>query len=49
MALPLESLFQAGFTIALGILVDTFPVRVCSSPRSPCCWATELVAEALPS
>jgi RND superfamily putative drug exporter len=28
MALPVESLFQAGFTIALGILVDTFAIRV---------------------
>jgi RND superfamily putative drug exporter len=28
MALPVESLFQAGFTIALGILVDTFVIRV---------------------
>jgi putative drug exporter of the RND superfamily len=28
MTLPVESLFQAGFTIALGILVDTFAIRV---------------------
>ena len=28
MALPVESLFQAGFTIALGIVVDTFAIRV---------------------
>jgi putative drug exporter of the RND superfamily len=28
MALPVESLFQAGFAIALGILVDTFAIRV---------------------
>ncbi len=28
MTLPVESLFQAGFTIALGMLVDTFLVRV---------------------
>ena len=28
MALPVESLFQVGFTIALGILVDPFAVRV---------------------
>ena len=28
MALPVESLFQVGFTIALGVLVDTFLVRI---------------------
>ena len=28
MALPIEGLVQAGFTIALGILVDTFAIRV---------------------
>ena len=27
MALPLEALFQVGFTVALGLLVDTFLVR----------------------
>ena len=26
-ALPLESLFQLGFTVAFGLLVDTFVVR----------------------
>ena len=28
MTLPVESLFQAGFTIALGVLVDTFLIRI---------------------
>ena len=28
MALPVESLFQTGFTIALGVLVDTFLIRI---------------------
>jgi RND superfamily putative drug exporter len=32
MALPLESLFQIGFTVALGLLVDTFLVRTILVP-----------------
>jgi putative drug exporter of the RND superfamily len=32
MALPLESLFQIGFTVALGLLVDTFLVRTVLVP-----------------
>ena len=32
MALPLESLFQIGFTVALGLLVDTFLVRTITVP-----------------
>ena len=36
MALPVESFFQAGFTIALGILVDTFAIRVFLVPASLC-------------
>jgi RND superfamily putative drug exporter len=32
MALPLESLFQVGFVVALGLLVDTFLVRALLVP-----------------
>ncbi len=32
MALPIESLFQLGFTVALGLLVDTFIVRAVLVP-----------------
>ena len=32
MALPLESLFQVGFIVALGLLVDTFLVRALLVP-----------------
>ena len=40
MALPLESLFQVGFVVALGLLVDTFLVRALLVPPSLCCWAS---------
>ncbi len=38
MALPLESLFQVGFVVALGLLADTFLVRALLVPgaRDPC-------------
>jgi RND superfamily putative drug exporter len=32
MALPLESLFQVGFVVALGLLADTFLVRALLVP-----------------
>jgi RND superfamily putative drug exporter len=32
MALPLEQLFQLGFAVAIGILVDTFVVRTLVVP-----------------
>ena len=32
MALPLETLFQLGFTVAFGLLVDTFVVRTILVP-----------------
>ena len=32
MALPLESFFQVGFVVALGLLVDTFLVRALLVP-----------------
>ena len=32
MSLPIEALFQLGFTVALGLLVDTFLVRAILVP-----------------
>jgi RND superfamily putative drug exporter len=32
MAVPLEALFQVGFVVALGLLVDTFLVRALLVP-----------------
>jgi putative drug exporter of the RND superfamily len=32
MALPIEALFQVGFVVALGLLVDTFLVRALLVP-----------------
>ena len=46
MALPLESLFQVGFVVALGLLVDTFLVRALLVPSDRrAARRTELVAQ----
>ena len=49
MALDLEALFQVGFTVTLGLLVDAFLVRTFLVPSLALLGRSRLVAEQVPS